>query len=131
MSRKLAQVPLRGDRLRMIRERRGLSQRELSRRCDLGETAIYRMESAIGQPSADTVARVARELRVSMDFLMGASDKETGQLSENALTPDQERIVKAFEEGGWTGVGKLIFERLAQQLGEDPDIASGKTPPDE
>lgn len=122
MSRKLAQVPLRGDRLRAVRERRGLSQRELSRRCELGETAIYRMESAIGQPSADTVARVARELRVSMDFLMGASDKENGQLSENALTSEEQAIIDLYRRDGLAGLASDILQRLTKQLGERGDI---------
>ncbi len=122
MSRKLAQVPLHGDRLRLIRERRGLSQRELSRRCDLGETAIYRMENSIGQPSADTVARVARELRISMDFLMGASDKETGQSSENALTSEEQSIIDLYRSVGLAGLAGDILQRLAQQLSERGDI---------
>jgi transcriptional regulator with XRE-family HTH domain len=124
-------VPIDGSRVRLIRLRRGLSQRELSRRADLGEQTVWRMEHSKGEPTADAVARVARELRVSIDYLMGLTDKETGQLSENALTPDQERIMKAFETGGWTAVGKLIMDRLAEQLGEDLDIPSDKTPPGE
>lgn len=128
MSRKLAQVPLNGDRLRAVRERRGLSQRELSRRCDLGETAIYRMENAIGQPSADTVARVARELRVSMDFLMGASDKETGQSSESALTSEEQSIIDLYRSVGLAGLASDILKRLAQQLGERGDIPNNGAP---
>lgn len=122
MSKRQIIVPLHGDRLRKLRERRGLSQRELSRRCDLGETAVYRFENSIVEPAADTVARLARELRVSMDYLMGLSDKETGQLSENALTPEEQLYVDLNRSGGFEAVSAYVLNRLTEQLRKRGDI---------
>jgi transcriptional regulator with XRE-family HTH domain len=131
MPKRKTEVPIDGARLKRLREKRGLSQRELARLCNLGEQAVWRMEHNQGDSSADSVARVARQLRVSIDFLMGLSDKETGQLNANVLTPDEQAVVDAYREGGWTGVGKLIMNRLAKQLGETPNITSDDTPPND
>lgn len=122
MSKRRIIVPLKGDRLRKLRERRGLSQRELSRRCDLGETSVYRFEHNLVEPAADAVARLARELRVSMDYLMGLSDKETGQLSENALTPEEQAYVDLYRSGGFDAISAYVLNRLTEQLRKRGDI---------
>jgi transcriptional regulator with XRE-family HTH domain len=130
MPKRIIELPINVARLKRLREKRGLSQRELARLCNLGEQAIWRMENNQGDTSADAVARVARQLRVSMDFLMELSDKETGQLSENANTPDEQSIVDAFRTGGWSGAGKLIFDRLTEQSDKGAKIPDSDSPPD-
>lgn len=129
MPKRIREVPINAARLKRLREKRGLSQRELARLCNLGEQAIWRMENNQGDTSADAVARVARQLRVSIDFLMGLSEKETGQLNSSSLTPDEQAVIDAYRESGWTGIGKLVMDRLAKQLGETPNVTADKTPP--
>lgn len=121
-------MPLHVDRLRRAREKRRLTQRELARRCKFGETQIYRYENGRGDPSSDHLARIARELRVSTDYLVGLSDKETGQLSENALTTEEQSIIDLYRRDGLAAVGRLIFDRLAEQLKEQGEIPGGDRP---
>jgi transcriptional regulator with XRE-family HTH domain len=122
MPRRSRLMPLQIDRLRAIREKRGLTQRELARRCGFGETQIYRYENGRGDPSSDHLARIARELRVSTDYLVGISENETGQLSENTLSPEEQIYVDLYRSGGFDAVSAYVLERLTQQLRERGDI---------
>src|SRR4051812_37047705 len=96
MAQRERSMPIHGDRLRKIRDKRGLSQRELARLCNIGEAQIYRYENSKGEPSADYLARIARQLEVSTDYLLGLSGDEVGHLREEPLTVDQRRLLLAY-----------------------------------
>jgi transcriptional regulator with XRE-family HTH domain len=115
-------MSIQGDRLRDIRIQRDLSQRELAKRCGLGEKAIFRYENNIGNPGADYLARIARELSVSADYLLGLSDNPRGQLGDNELNNDEQKLLEVFRRGGWTGVSQLITDKLARILGQADKI---------
>jgi transcriptional regulator with XRE-family HTH domain len=53
-----------GDNLRAARERAGLSQDALSRRCALHTTEISRIERAVTDPKVSTVLEAARGLGI-------------------------------------------------------------------
>lgn len=77
---------MRGDRLR---EARQLTQRELAARCGLGEKQIWRYENNESDPTGDYVARIARELEVSADYLLGLAEKPTDHFIPEELTVDE------------------------------------------
>ena len=70
-----------GERLKLIREQRGISQNELSRRSGVRQALISELESG---KKADTTGHalrsLARVLGTSVDYLVGTFD------------PDSERI---------------------------------------
>src|SRR5262249_58342789 len=53
-----------GARLRLLRLRRGLSQRDLARRARLGEITVIRLEAETNMPRPGTVRALARALDV-------------------------------------------------------------------
>jgi transcriptional regulator with XRE-family HTH domain len=66
-----------GDRLRAVRERKGLSQRELARQAGIRPATLSELESGVRQNmNTDTAKRLARTLGVSIDYLVGTWDEE-------------------------------------------------------
>ena len=59
------------DRLRRLRERRGISRRTLSELCGLHPDAIRRYETGTAKPGMDALITMAEMLEVSIDYLVG------------------------------------------------------------
>lgn len=106
------QLILRIDRLRELRERLGWSQRELARRCGLGESFINRYESGISDPSAANIKLIAEALGISADYLLGLSDEPRGQMGDGQLTDDERAVLDAYRRSGWAGLARLLAEAL-------------------
>jgi transcriptional regulator with XRE-family HTH domain len=71
------------DRLRRVREDRGWSQVELSKRSGIHAMLISRIETkAKKDVNATTVRKLAQALRVSGDYLLGLKDE-----MESMMTP--------------------------------------------
>jgi transcriptional regulator with XRE-family HTH domain len=98
---------LRGDRLRQLREQRGLSQREFADVVDMGYVMIHRYEHGLTDPTASTLIRLAKELRVSVDYLVGLSDDPGTPVSEGGLELDEQHLIDAYRRDGWAGLLRL------------------------
>lgn len=130
MLQKERQMPINGDRLRRIREKRGLSQRELARLCHIGEMQIYRYENGKGEPSADFLARIARQLDVSTDYLLNLSNNEVGLLREEPLTVEQRRLLLAFNNHDARYFTLLVAKWLQEKLDSDVDLSGSEETPE-
>ncbi len=89
--------------------RSGLSRSALARRAGIDRSTLSQLLSGDMDrlPRADTVAAIATELRVSLDWLLGLSHverlgadilHESLQIAESAQTPVDETLVRWFEE---------------------------------
>jgi transcriptional regulator with XRE-family HTH domain len=107
-------MSLRVDRLRETREKRGLTQRQLSIRCSIGENQINKFENGGGEPSLATITAIARELNLSVDYLLGLSDNELGQLGDTHLNQNEQDIVNVLRREGWLGLIRFCTERMAK-----------------
>src|SRR5207245_1614730 len=63
-----------GERVMLIRRRRGLSQRNLAARAQMSPTALNRLERGLQSVWAERLATLARILDVSADYLLGLQD---------------------------------------------------------
>ncbi len=108
----MSSISIRPDRLRELRERRGLTQRELARLCGMGEAQISKYELAQIDPSGNYLKILADQLEVSVDYLMGRTDEPLLVVTENALTSDERKILRSFRKDGWAGVTRLVAEQL-------------------
>jgi transcriptional regulator with XRE-family HTH domain len=92
-------MPLHGKRLRELRQRRGYTQEELAALLNLGQRQIPRYESGETDPSADIIARMARALGVTADYLLGLTDEPSGHLAEDSLSPMERKLITAMRHG--------------------------------
>lgn len=92
-----------GDRLRKIREDKGLSQSELAHKTGFQPSAISHFESGRRSPSFENLKRLADALSVTIDFLLGreSEPKSAGPIAEQLFrdfgrmsADDQESIAK-------------------------------------
>lgn len=72
-----------GKRIKAKREQIGISQKGLAEKVDVSPAAINQFEKGEKKPSSEVLARIASELGISTDYLLGASDEEKIFLSEN------------------------------------------------
>jgi transcriptional regulator with XRE-family HTH domain len=73
MPRTLEQIM--GERVVLLRRRRGLTQPELAHRTQMGITTLNRIEKAHHTTSIDKLVALARELGCSADYLLGLKDE--------------------------------------------------------
>ena len=59
-----------GARLRQCREGHRLSLDDLAKRCGRSKTMLWQMESGRSEPGAETLARLASALQVTIDYLV-------------------------------------------------------------
>jgi transcriptional regulator with XRE-family HTH domain len=68
-----------GQRIKMLREKRGLGVRELARKADVKHTTLSQLERGIrADVTTETAKRIARALGVSVDYLIGMYEDDQG-----------------------------------------------------
>lgn len=65
-----------GERIRTSREKMGWSMRELSRRIGVAPMQLHRIETGQNSPRLDIAVKLAKTLRVSLDWLGGVWEEE-------------------------------------------------------
>lgn len=87
-------------RIREIREAKGLQQKVLARNLGIKPNRLSQYETGAREPDLDTLDRIATELDVSVDALMGREDRQEKptSVSEDGLTVFAERL-KALRKG--------------------------------
>ena len=81
-----------GQRVKQVRERRGLTQRDLERETGVPQSAISQIESGERpSPGVDVVKRTAYALGVTTDFLIGMHElyekEESGETESVVPVP--------------------------------------------
>ena len=82
MPRTLPQIV--GERVGLLRRRRGLTQPELAHRTKMGITTVNRIEKAHHITSIDKLVALARELGCSTDYLLGLSEDSGSEMQPAA-----------------------------------------------
>lgn len=59
-----------GEKLRMLRQREGLTTRQLGQMLGIDSTYVVRIENGQRRPSIDIVANIARHFKISADRLI-------------------------------------------------------------
>lgn len=60
-----------GNKLKYLRNKKGLSQKELTKRLNLNRSTYARYETSTTQPDFDTLKKLADFFEVSTDYLLG------------------------------------------------------------
>jgi transcriptional regulator with XRE-family HTH domain len=111
-----------GERLHRYREDRGLSQRQLSIHAGIDPVQISRYERGLGLPAADTLAAIAKVLRISLDtLLLGKADRMSDELPiKNVLLLDRLREVEKLGRKDQEMIVELIDSVVARRRVEAP-----------
>ena len=81
------------DRIRVLANAQGLSLPSLEAKLNLGNGTISRWSKS--SPNSDKLARVADYFHVSLDYLLGRSEKEISP-SEFSLTEGEKDLLELF-----------------------------------
>jgi len=108
-----------GPRLRLAREERGLSARELARRVGCSASLISQIERGVSVPSVGVLYSLATELDSSLDYLLFGSDQaQRAELRRAAADP-----AAASKAGrGTLGGGPAARDGEAAERGGLPGI---------
>ena len=63
------------ERLQFLRERKRISRKVLSELCGLASDAVRRYERGESEPSLHSLVAIAEFFEVSVDFLLGRTDR--------------------------------------------------------
>jgi len=83
-----------GDRIREIRESRGLSQEAFGKTLGLSRNTIMKIEKGETNPSSETLNHIIKTYKVSADYLFDS--KQYGSFSKNGLSVADVQKVETF-----------------------------------
>ncbi len=95
-----------GKRLRDLREALGYSREYLAELIDLGATQLNRYERGESDATADVLARLAKVLGVTTDYLVGLSDRVDAY--DKDMSPDELALIAARRRGDFREAIRLL-----------------------
>ena len=98
-----------GDRLRILRDAKGMTQDDLAEAAEMNRVTIAKYEAGKIEPKTKSLSRLAAALEVTTDYLIGQVDPENEQEHESAPKTVEARIVSG-------GMDKLPKEQREQVL---------------
>ena len=97
-----------GRRLRLLREKNDMSQKDLAEKLGISTMAVSNYELGKREPDIDTILRIARIFDVSVAYLLGEVDdpkKHLGELKLDSETEEKLRYVPVFSTSISAGNG--------------------------
>ena len=76
MTRKLRPWEIQGERLRVLRDQRGLSQQEAAAVTGISQAMISQLESGVRRPRSSTLARFAKGYHMTLPALLGTLERD-------------------------------------------------------
>lgn len=96
-----------GNRLRELRLSNHYTQDDLAEMLDVGANQINRYENNKTEPSGEVVARIAKLLNTSADYLLGLTD-DPRPGAQTELSPQEWAIISALRRKDYKQVMKAI-----------------------
>lgn len=88
-----------GSNIRRLRERAGLSQKDLSSHIGVSNAVLSRYELDDRKPDFDTLEKIADYFEVSIDYLFGRTDKKQASAKHDVeLTDYQKEVLEFFDK---------------------------------
>lgn len=99
-----------GEKIRNVRDRRGLTLKEVAEKAGISESMVSQIERNRVSPAIDTLLALADALEIDLEYLFSDFRRERSV-----------QIVKATDRSTFTKPG-VLYERLAQLEGIMPGI---------
>ena len=80
-----------GDKIKVLRQEKGLTQKQLAEKLELTKSTISAYEQSVKYPSVEVLIKLCSLFNVSSDYLLGLSDSM--ELKMSALTDDQTQLI--------------------------------------
>ena len=80
------------ERIKELREQRGLSQAELAHQFGVTRSSVNAWEMGVSNPKIDKLAELAQYFHVSIDFLVGLENDQTIDIS--LYTFDEQELIQ-------------------------------------
>jgi transcriptional regulator with XRE-family HTH domain len=103
----------RGDRLRQVRETKGLSQDDVARRLGFSDTQMNKYERGKNSPSVENIIQLAELLEVSADYLLGLTD-DPNTFYEVDLTPEEVALITEVRRQSAVNSMRILTDLLAK-----------------
>lgn len=78
------------DRLKELREKNGITQKELGEKLGLNKNAVSTYEIGSREPNLEKIKKLAKIFNCSVDYLIGASDIESKAYSDYVIYYDKD-----------------------------------------
>lgn len=86
-----------GQRIRELREERGISMMSLAKAIGVSDTAVCKWENQISEPKLSYVMKLSDYFNCSADYLIGRSDDFGNYTPQPQLTAEEKRLLKIFQ----------------------------------
>lgn len=83
-----------GERLKILRTKKRLSQKELTERLNLNRSTYARYETSTTQPDYDTLKKLAEFHGVTIDYILGHETKDIDSMSDEEIDEEIKEIMK-------------------------------------
>lgn len=84
------------NRLKILRESRGISQQRLAIELNVSQTMVSKYELGISEPDINMICRIAEYFGVSSDYLLEISD-DKASISVSGLSEAEKEILFGFK----------------------------------
>lgn len=98
------------DRLKELRQEKGISQAKLAEEIFVSRSAVAKWENGLGLPSDESLKVLANYFEISEEVLLQNKENEQVIISKNQTIEDQQKIIIGLLMG--VGIGLLILAYL-------------------
>ncbi len=90
---------MRSDRLRSLREKKGISQTEAAKRLGMARTTYSNYEAGNREPDNESLKKLAEFYEVSADYLLGRTNDPTPiEVKNENFDPEEHQFIKELRE---------------------------------
>lgn len=94
-------MPMFGDRLKSLRNRKGLSQAEFAKQIGVSKSSVNMYERGEREPNFETLETIADYFNVDLDYLMGKSEIENrARAAVIPFKPDDRNVLRLAGRDG-------------------------------
>lgn len=117
-----------GDRLRSLREGKGLSQKELADRLKINRSTYARYETSSTQPDYDILNSIANFYEVSIDYLLGRTNAQPLSKEERDIAKRLKEFEAELENSdGLSFNGEPMSDEAKESLKESMELLFRQT----
>lgn len=107
------------DRIKMLRQQRGMSQQTLGEMLGVSAVSVGKWERGQSQPDIGTLTRLADIFGTSIDDLCGHETSEPGEGTNISLMTRAFRQLTPDEQEKYIAVGKALFAHAFGKVNEE------------